>query len=44
MKEEYIKQIIELLNRCQDVAVLDFIYQFLKKRIDKTTENYPTSA
>lgn len=44
MKEEYIANINQLLNECQDVVVLDFVYQFLQKRIAKTTENYPTSA
>lgn len=31
MKEEYIKQIVELLNQCSDISLLDLIYQLLHK-------------
>lgn len=31
MKEEYIKQIIELLNQCNDISLLDLIFQLLHK-------------
>lgn len=31
MKEEYIKQIIELLNQCDDIALIDLILQLLQK-------------
>ena len=33
MKEEYIKVITELLKECQDVSLLDLIYQLLEKSI-----------
>lgn len=32
-KNEYIKNIIALLNLCGDIALLDFIYRLLKKSI-----------
>lgn len=31
MKEEYIQQIIELMNQCNDVSLLDLIMQLLQK-------------
>ena len=31
MKEEYIQQIIELMNQCNDVSLLDLILQLLQK-------------
>lgn len=31
MKEQYITDIIELLNQCEDLSLLDFIYQLLYK-------------
>jgi hypothetical protein len=31
MKEEYIPQIIELMNQCNDVSLLDLIMQLLQK-------------
>lgn len=31
MKEEYIKKIAELLQKCDDLPLLDLIYQLLKK-------------
>ncbi len=34
MKEEYISKINELLQKA-DVPLLDFIFQLLKKRIEK---------
>lgn len=33
MKEEYIQQIIELLNQCNDISLLDFIKQLLDKSL-----------
>lgn len=33
MKEDYIKAIIELLQKCQDDSLLDLIYQLLKKSV-----------
>ena len=32
LKEEYIKEIFELLKKCNDPSLLDLIYQLLKKR------------
>ena len=32
MKEEYIEKIVDLLKRCNDLSLLDFIYQLLKKQ------------
>ena len=34
-KEEFIKEIIELLYKCQDMGLLDFILQLLQKVADK---------
>ena len=31
MKEEYIKQILELANQCNDLSLLDFVLQLLQK-------------
>ena len=31
MKEEYIQQIVELLQQCNDISLLDLIHQLLKK-------------
>ena len=31
MKEQYIKDITELLEECEDLSLLDFIYQLLYK-------------
>lgn len=31
MKEEYIQQIIELMNQCNDISLLDLIMQLLQK-------------
>ena len=36
MKEEYIEQIAKLLQNCNDVAMLDLIYQLLKKHSAQT--------
>lgn len=33
MEKEYINEIIELLKQCDDVALLDLIYQLLLKSI-----------
>lgn len=32
MKEEYIQAITELLKECNDLSLLDLIYQLLKKQ------------
>ena len=32
MKEEYIQEITELLKHCNDISLLDFIFQLLKKQ------------
>lgn len=32
MREEYIKKITELLEKCNDLSLLDLIFQLLKKR------------
>lgn len=37
MKEDYILQITDLLHTCDDVALLDLIYQLLDKSIQKST-------
>lgn len=29
MKDTYVKEIIQLLNKCDDIPLLDFIYQLL---------------
>lgn len=31
MKEEYIKDIITLLDKCNDISILDLIFQLLQK-------------
>ena len=31
MKEQYTKEIMELLEQCEDLSLLDFIYQLLYK-------------
>ena len=35
MKEEYIKQIMELLNKCQEIALLDLILKILQKGMQR---------
>ena len=37
MKQEYIEAITNLLNHCNDISILDFIYQLLKKVCGKVT-------
>jgi hypothetical protein len=32
MKEQYVQKITELLEKCNDLPLLDLIYQLLKKR------------
>ena len=32
MKENYIEKITELLKKCDDISLLNLIYQLLKKR------------
>lgn len=31
MKHEYQQSIMELVNKCEDISLLDFIYQLLQK-------------
>jgi hypothetical protein len=31
MQEEYTKKIIDLLSKCEDLSLLDLIYQLLQK-------------
>lgn len=33
MKESYVNRIIELLNRCNDISLLDLIQKLLEKSI-----------
>ena len=34
MQDEHIHEIIQLLNKCTDPALLDFIYQLLHKHLE----------
>lgn len=36
MKDEYIEKITELLNNCEDLSTLDFIFQLLQKQQERT--------
>jgi hypothetical protein len=36
MRNEYIEQIIKLLQNCNDLRILDLIYQLLKKHSART--------
>ena len=36
MKEEYIKQITELLKKCNDISLLDLILKILQKERQKS--------
>lgn len=36
MKEEYIKQITEQLNKCNDISLLDLILKILQKEHQKS--------
>ena len=31
MKEEYVETIVKMIAKCEDVALLDLIFQLLKK-------------
>jgi hypothetical protein len=33
MKEEYLEKINNLLEKCEDLSMLDFIYQLLDKSV-----------
>lgn len=33
MKEEYIQEITKLINNCEDISLLDLIFQLLKKHL-----------
>lgn len=35
MKEDYILQIIDLLHKCDDIALLDLVFQILDKSIQE---------
>ena len=35
MKHEYFKEITELLSSCNDMSLLDFIFQLLKKHSEQ---------
>lgn len=35
MHEEYVKEIIELLKKCDDLSLLDLIFQLLKKHSEQ---------
>lgn len=37
MKEQYQKEIVELLQQVE-IETLDFVYQFLKKKVNQTQE------
>jgi hypothetical protein len=32
MKEQYIKEILELLEKCTDIPTIDLVYQILVKK------------
>jgi len=36
MRDEYINEIVKLLKKCNDLSLLDFIFQLLKKRSAQT--------
>lgn len=36
MKEEYIQAITELLKNCNDISILDLIFQLLKKHLSQS--------
>jgi hypothetical protein len=36
MKEEYLVQIIEKLHKCDDLSLMDLIYQLLDKSVQET--------
>lgn len=33
MKEDYVRQIIELLNKCNDLSLLDLVLKILQKTL-----------
>lgn len=33
MKQEYIKAIAELLESCEDISLIDLVYQILRKGV-----------
>ena len=35
MKHEYFKEITELLSNCNDMSLVDFIFQLLKKHSEQ---------
>ena len=37
MKEEYIQRITELLNKCQDISLLDLILKLLQREKEEET-------
>lgn len=36
MKDKYLEKIVEQLKLCEDLALLDFIFQLLKKQAEQT--------
>lgn len=36
MREEYVKEIAELVKTCEDLSLLDLIFQLLKKHSAQT--------
>lgn len=35
MKDEYIREITELLEKCNDISILNLIFQLLKKHLTR---------
>jgi len=33
MKEQYIEKIVELLEKCNDISLLDLVYKLLNKSV-----------
>ena len=38
MKEEYLQKIHELAEKCDDLSLLDLIYQLLNKSVQHSTD------
>ena len=38
MNEEYKEKIVEELNKCENVRLLDFILRLLNKRLEQTSQ------
>lgn len=39
LRDYYISQITRLIEICEDISLLDFVFRLLKKSIDKKTSN-----